>query len=137
MENHLELSDSEFEIQFRNCSLNPALFSHEAHLRIAWLMISRDGITESLVLFPRLLKNYVTTLGEESKYNETLTIAALKAVHHFIGKSSSETFCQFIKEFPQLKFEFKRLMSCHYSFDIFNLPEAKAKFLKPDLVPFE
>jgi hypothetical protein len=37
MEKHLELTDLEFEANFKNCSLNPDIFSHEAHLRLAWI----------------------------------------------------------------------------------------------------
>ncbi|SFR51919.1 hypothetical protein SAMN04490243_2531 [Robiginitalea myxolifaciens] len=137
MKNHSDLSDETFEHQFRSGSLNPALFSHEAHLRIAWLMINKYGIAESLQLFPLLLKNYVSILGAASKYNETLTVAALKAVYHFMAKSNSKAFPEFIEEFPQLNFEFKRLMRCHYSFDIYNLPLAKTNYLEPDLIPFD
>ena len=35
MEKHLELSDQELEFQFSNGSLEPTLFTHEVHLRVA------------------------------------------------------------------------------------------------------
>ncbi len=44
MEEHFYLTDIQFERQFANCSLNPELFSHEAHLRLAWLHISKYGL---------------------------------------------------------------------------------------------
>lgn len=137
MERHFELSDSEFEKQFINCKLNPDIFSHEAHLRLAWINIKKYGIEKSKSNIQIQLKKYVKIVGEEDKYNATLTLAAIKAVYHFILKSDSDSFEKFINEFPRLKHNFKELMSCHYGFDIYNSKNAKAKFLEPDLLPFD
>jgi hypothetical protein len=38
-----QLSNREFEEQFSNMHLDPALFTHKAHLRLAWIHISRYG----------------------------------------------------------------------------------------------
>jgi hypothetical protein len=43
-EKHLDLSDNEFEKQFINCELSPDIFSHEAHLRLAWINIKKMGL---------------------------------------------------------------------------------------------
>ncbi len=47
MEKHLELTDTEFEKQFYTWQLNPADFSHEAHLRLAWVHVKKYGINEA------------------------------------------------------------------------------------------
>jgi hypothetical protein len=75
-------------------------------------------------------------IGAADKYNKTLTIAGIKAVNHFIKRSQSHNFYDFIHEFPRLKNNFRELMRAHYSQDIFTLPSAKRKFLEPDLLPF-
>lgn len=40
MENHFQLSDTEFEEQFKACTLDSGLFNPEAHLRLAWIHVS-------------------------------------------------------------------------------------------------
>jgi len=67
----------------------------------------------------------------------TLTIAASKAVAHFIQKSKSNSFHDFILEYPRLKNNFKDLMNAHYKIDIFNSAKAKKEFIEPDLLPFD
>jgi hypothetical protein len=137
MENHFELTDSEFEQQFKSCELDPTLFSHEAHLRLAYIHIKKYGLGQAITNVCDQLAAYVTHLGATDKYNTTLTFAAVKAVYHFMQKSNANDFKGFIAEFPQLKNEFKRLMQSHYDFDIFNSQKAKKAFLEPNLLPFD
>ena len=137
MEKHFELSDAEFEQQFINCELSPDIFSHEAHLRLAWINIKKYGIKKAETNIQRQLREYVKSVGAENKYNTTLTLAAIKAVYHFMLKSDSNSFEDFIAEFPRLNYKFKELMSCHYGFDIYNSEQAKTNFMEPDLLPFD
>lgn len=137
MEQHFVLSDKEFEEQFASGTLNPELFSHEAHLRLAWIHIKKYGQYVALDNVSKQIISYVELLGARQKYNHTLTIAAVKAVTHFINKSNSENFADFIAEFPRLKNNFKELMSSHYQIDIFNSEKAKDVFIEPDLLPFD
>ncbi|MFL1897256.1 hypothetical protein ACJRPK_16250 [Aquimarina sp. 2-A2] len=137
MKKHTELSDTQFLQQFSSCKLDPTLFTHEAHLRLAYLYIQRDGVTPAESIVSQQLQRYVQHLGASDKYNATLTQAAIKAVHHFIQKSTTNTFEGLLCEFPRLETNFKELMSCHYSFDIYTCDAAKKSFLTPDLLPFE
>lgn len=133
---HYQLSDTEFEKQFEACKLDPTLFSHEAHLRLAWIHINNYGIQKAKENIQEQLKSFVTHLGAIDKYHKTLTIIAVQAVCHFMQKSDTNNFKDFIKEFPQLQNDFKSLIDSHYSFDIFSFNEAKSKFIAPDLKPF-
>jgi len=137
MTSHFDFSDSEFLDQFMNCKFDPAYFSHEAHLRLAWININRFGIKKAEENIQNQLKNYVEFVGVKDKYNTTLTIAAIKAVYHFILKSKSDNFKDFMIEFPRLKTHFKELMNSHYSIDIYTSQKAKNEFLEPDLLPFD
>ena len=137
MQNHLVLTDEQFEQQFQNGTLNPSLFTHEAHLRLAWIHIQKYGIEKALENVPTQIIHFVDNLGARDKYNHTLTIAAIKAVYHFFLKSKSDNFVDFIKGFPRLKYHFKELLACHYGVDIFNNEAAKKIYLEPDLLPFD
>jgi len=137
MEQHFKMTDSEFERQFETCELNPALFTHEAHLRLAWIHITQYGSATAIQNVTRQLIQFVEFVGAKGKYNHTLTIAAILAVNHFIKKSSSDNFQDFIAEFPRLKSNFKDLMNSHYKTDIFNSPLAKQEFIEPELLSFD
>jgi hypothetical protein len=136
MDSHFELSDDLFEEQFQNCQLNSALFNHEAHLRLAWIHVTKYGVEKAIENITSQLFLFVISLGAINKYNKTLTVAAIKAVNHFINKSDADNFPDFIQQFPRLKFNFKELMRFHYKIDIFNSETAKQNYLEPDLLPF-
>lgn len=136
MEKHFELSDAEFEKQFISCQLSPTIFSHEAHLRLAWLNIEKYGFEQAKEKIQNQLINFVTDIGAKDKYHKTLTIASIYAVAHFMKKSKSDNFKDFNLEFPKLKNNFKELIESHYSFDIFNSAKAREEFIEPDLIPF-
>ena len=137
MEKHFELSDAAFEKQFATYKLDPILFSHEAHLRLTWIHIVKYGIAQAEENIQTQLMNFVEFAGAKEKYHKTLTIAAIKAVDHFIRQSKSSNFKDFISEFPELKTDFKTLINSHYSFDVFNSKKAKNEFLKPDVLSFQ
>lgn len=133
----MELSDSEFSIKFKNCSLDPSTFDHEAHLRLVWLQIEENGFQQAQINIQNLIQNFVKHVGAEEKYHKTLTITAIEIVNHFMSKKASKTFKEFISEFPKLKNNFKELIEQHYSYDIFQSAKAKNEYLEPDLIPFK
>ena len=109
MKNHFELNDSEFEQQFNSRELDPNLFSHEAHLRLAYIHIGKYGHDQAIKNVCDQLAAYVTHLGVTHKYNTTLTVAAVKAVYHFMQKSKANEFKGFIAEFPQFELRIQKI----------------------------
>jgi len=136
IDTHYKFSDEEFVKQFSNCSLKPEIFNHEAHLRLAWININSLGLKDAEEKIQSQLQNFVAFVGVKDKYNTTVTVVAMKVVHHFMKKSKSNNFKDFIVENPQLKKNFKGLIDSHYSFDIFKSTKAKFEFIEPDLLPF-
>ena len=136
MKNHFLLPDETFEHQFAEVSLNPKLFSHEAHLRLAWIHIRKYGVEKAVVNICRQIAAFDAKFGDGTKYNETVTVAAVRAVNHFVERSSATDFKSFIQENPRLKHNFKDLLNSHYSQDIFLDERAKTEYLEPDLAPF-
>ena len=137
MERHFQLSDDEFEQQFINCKIDPAEFTHEAHLRLAYINIGKYGVAKAEENIQNQLKNFVEFVGAKDKYHVTITVASIKMVCHFMLKAKSENFKDFIVEFPRLKHGFKELISSHYGFDVFNSESARTVFVAPDLRPFD
>ncbi len=137
MQSHTELSDSEFIRSFESAKMPEEIFNHEAHLRLAWLYIHQFGCETAILKTETSIMNFVRVLNAEHIYHTTLTIAAVKVVNHFVQKSNSQNFNDFILEFPRLKSNFKNLIEAHYSFDIFSSADAKSTYIEPDLLPFE
>jgi hypothetical protein len=137
MHDHNQLNDDAFETQFKNCSLNPKLFSHEAHIRLAWIHIKKYGVDKAITNIDNQLLRYVESLNARDKYNKTVTIAAVKTVYHFILKSNTDNFKNFILEFPRLNKNFKDLLDSHYSMDLFNYEVAKNQYIAPDLLQYD
>jgi hypothetical protein len=70
----------------------------------------------------------VSHVGASTKYNETLTIAAVRTVYHFMLKSKSHNFQDFIVGNLRLTHNFKELLLQHYKTDIFTSETAKREF---------
>ncbi len=136
MNTHLNLTNLEFETQLENCTFKPELFSHEAHIRLAWIHVTKYGVEQASINLCKQIKIFDITFDDGTKYNKTITIACVKAVNHFVQKSKSVVFKDFILEFPRLITNFKELLNQHYSFDIYHSKLAKEEFLEPDLLPF-
>ena len=138
MERHDQLKDIDFEKQFENCTFDPKLFTHEAHLRLAWIHVKKYGVENAITNLCNQISKFDRTFGDGTKFNTTVTIASAKVVNHFIQKKPTlSSFNEFINEFPRLKFNFKEILGFHYGIDIFREENAKHKFLKPDLLAFE
>ncbi len=133
---HGLLSDDEFISLFESCELDPVLFNHEGHLRLAWIYINHLGLHKAEEKVTSGIQNYVEHLGAKDKYHHTLTIAAVKTVYHFYQKYEGENFFNFIDEFPHLKEDFKSLIDAHYSPELIGSLSAKEQFIKPDLLEY-
>lgn len=133
---HWSLSDQEFEFQFETFKLKPGMFSHEAHIRLAYIHIEKYGLEKAERNMCNQIKGYAEFLGGGDKFNETVTIAAVKAVNHFMERSSANNFKGLIAEFPRLITEFKELLGKHYGYNVFADKKAKAQYQEPDLLPF-
>jgi hypothetical protein len=133
---HFDLTDTEFELAFQASTLEPNLFTHEAHLRLAWIHVKKYGVGRAIENINAQLLQFVDHVGARDKFNKTVTVAAIRAVNHFVNKSKSESFADFIQEFPRLKYNFKELLAFHYGHDIFKSEKAKIEYIEPDLLPF-
>lgn len=111
MPDHFIYIDAEFEQLFASGKMPPELFTHEAHLRLAWIHIRKYGTAKAIENISVQLQDFVRALGARDKYNATLTIAAIKIVKHFMEKKELPGFSEFIKEYPQLKTGFRELIA--------------------------
>jgi N-formylglutamate deformylase len=130
------ISDAALLQEIASGRLNPEIFTHEAHLRLAWILIRSRGVESAVKDVATLIKKYVEQLGVGHKYNHTVTVAAVYAVDHFIRKREIGSFQTFIETYPQLLTNFKDLLQSHYSIDIFHSKHAQTTFIEADLQGF-
>jgi len=131
------MTDFEFEHQFEVGVLPIELFTHEAHIRLAWIHITQYGIERAITNIVHQIKTYIIKHGAKDKFNKTLTVAAVRVVYHFILKTKTKDFETFIRENSRLVTHFKELLASHYGFDIYNSEQAKKYYVEPDLLPFD
>jgi hypothetical protein len=156
------MTDDEFLCAFERCTLARRDWTHEAHVRMAWLYLSRggegpphtppipsdadvfirvrDGIKKLNATFIRRQQALCRALPTKSKdargldgYHETITVAFVTVIAARIVPT--EDFAAFRERNPDL---FDRKLSAllkHYSAErLFSAP-AKTEFLEPDLEP--
>jgi len=110
MMDHHGLTDAELVEQMHNASLSPALFNHEAHLRLGWLMVRMHGAGPAEELLCQLIQNYARAIGEAEMFDRALTISATRVITLCMARSRSSDFTTFMAEFPALKNDFRSLL---------------------------
>nr|WP_288935398.1 hypothetical protein [uncultured Allomuricauda sp.] len=133
---HSQYTDKEFIHAFESRGFPPNLFTHEAHLRLAWIYLIQYDESLAIDKTCQGIQNFDQFHGDGTKYHVTLTVASVKVVHHFRQKSTATTFEEFIIEYPRLITSFKELLSLHYGEEVISDPKAKTIYLEPDLLPF-
>jgi hypothetical protein len=135
MEMHYTLDDQIFTEKFENCQLDPTWFTHEAHLRLGYLYIRRWGIGLASDKLCEGIARFDRVFGSGTKFHKTITKASAGIIGHFMRKAKATDFRTFIHEFPQLKYEFKRLLFTHYSSRLLDTTFSRTHYQKPDLLP--
>lgn len=133
---HYDFSDEEYMIRFKAMTFPPRLFSHEAHLRLAFLHIQQYGVTQAARNMQDQIKGLALKFGA-TKYHDTITVAAVNAVNHFHQLDPELAFPALIAKHTVLMSDFKALLNSHYSYDIFTSALAKESYQAPDIQPFE
>jgi hypothetical protein len=137
IEKHFRFSDEVYEQKFRDCKLPPLYFSHEAHLRLAYIHLKKYGLEKAIENMCTQIYDFAFKYGATMKFNATVTYASLQIMYHYISNSESNNFLDLMIEFPHLLTNFKEEIQKHYSWDVFRSPEAKTKIHEPDLEPFK
>lgn len=71
MQPHYTLTDTAFEAAFADCTLPVEWFTHEAHLRLAWLHIKQYGLVKATENICNQLIQFTAFVGAQHKYNAT------------------------------------------------------------------
>ena len=133
MVHHLSASDRAFHQDVELGRMTPAEFDHRAHVRLAYVLLAELETEAAVTAMRTALLRFLAQHGiDPAKYHETMTRAWILAVRHFMdrggGTSSAD---EFIEQNPRLLDA--KIMMTHYSAGLLFSPEARARFVAPDL----
>ena len=110
MNSHFQYNDEQFESLFSNCSLNPALFNHTAHIRLAFIYIKKYGLEEAIEKVSAQIQQFDRTHGDGTKFDPQLTEDSVRVVHAYMQESKIEHFQSFLLRYPMFLVSFKSLL---------------------------
>ncbi|SDQ78300.1 hypothetical protein [Flagellimonas zhangzhouensis] len=134
---HLEVSNEQFINDMEKGGFPPNLFTHEAHIRLAWLYLNQFDEKVAIEKTCHTIQNFNQLHGDGTKFHLTLTVASVKVVQHFKKKSKATTFIEFINENPRLIQAFQSLVLKHYGSNPLTIENAKTEYVAPGLLPFD
>jgi hypothetical protein len=109
--------------------LRAGSFGHREHLHMTWSYLRR-GEAECVLPF---LRHVAESHGEAEKLNVTMTEFWVAATAHAIERSEAVEFPELLEREPHLLE--KDLPFRHWSREAMFSPEARARWLDPDLQP--
>jgi len=125
--------DRRFSDDFASGRIEPAAFDHRAHIRLAYTLLAEHDTETALALMRGALQAFIRRNNVPvAKYHETLTRAWILAVHHFMAISpAAASAAEFVAGNPRMLDA--KIMLTHYSAEVLFSPEARARFIEPDL----
>ena len=87
------MTDAEFLAAFEACTIPRADWTHEAHVRMAWLYLSRLPFPSALQNARTGIARYNRSLGNTSGYHDTVTVAAVRVIAS--RRTDEETYAEF------------------------------------------
>jgi hypothetical protein len=135
MESHeLSQEDRDFRSAFEACTVTPSQFTHEAHVRLAYVYLVESDVESAVRRMREALLNFLERNDiPRSKFHETITRAWVLAVRHFMDRSASTSSDDFIAKNRELLDS--KIMLTHYSASVLFSPDARSSFVEPDLDP--
>lgn len=124
-----ELADDEFLAAFHACTLDPTLFRHGDHLRLAWLYVHRGPLEEAVLRVRTEIKAFAASHGASQKFHETMTEAWVR----LIATHSESSFENFIKE-NESRLN-GALLHRFWSPEVLASDEARVAWVPPDRHP--
>ena len=126
------MSDEEFFERFEGGALDARIFSHSAHVKMAWIYLGKYDLPEALHNFSRALKNFAKVNNAPALYHETITFAYLSLIHERIQRDGGRTWVEFALTNPDI-FDWKEsILKKYYREETLKSDFAKKYFVFPD-----
>ena len=129
------MSDSDLLAAFESCTLPKPEWTHEAHVRTAWIYLTTRPFEDAVKALRSGIQKYNLSLGNKTGYHDTVTIAFARLIRSRIAALPESDFAAFRSRFPDLFAKSPSPLSRFYSKERLTSPEAVASFVEPDLLP--
>lgn len=126
------MTDDEFLRAFLRGWPDDRHFGHHEHLRAAWLVIERHGPEVAAEIVGGKLKAMAIAKGVAPLYNETMTRFWIRLLAHVRDSLPASTIGEAIERVPMLLD--KHLAQRHWTRTVMFGPEARERWVEPDLV---
>lgn len=113
--------------------LQAADFDHRGHLRAGWLLLRAHALPQAIELCCDGIQALARHLGAADKYHRTVTEALLRLMA--AGGAAGQSWSELEQSQPLLFSDARALLARHYSSAQLARPEARIRFLPPDLQP--
>lgn len=125
------MTDAEFLAAFEACTIPRADWTHEAHVRMAWLYLSGWPFPDALQHIRTGIQRYNNSLGGTG-YHDTITVAFARLI---ASRLDGDGYAEFKLANPDLLDRTLGALKRYYSEARLKSDEAKAAFIEPDLRP--
>jgi hypothetical protein len=132
---HADLSNQQFLHQIETVTINPELFTHEAHIRMAWLYLNGFDQDTALKQISAAIKGIDAKYAGGMKYHHTITMVFADRITALMKGKRHETWQQFVATNAELSIS-KRFLAEYYSDEVLYSDIAKTQFIAPDKKPF-
>lgn len=126
------MDDQAFLHAFETRLFPAADFSHRQHIRLAWLVLRRDGYTAGVEALRAGILAFAKRYGVTDKYHDTLTRFWAAMVQGAIDATPEiDTYDAFVEQHPHLLNN--HITNEYYSHDVLFSDAARAGWVAPDL----
>ena len=129
------MSDAALLAAFEFCTLPKAAWTHEAHIRTAWIYLTTRSYDDALAALRNGIPKYNRSLGNTTGYHDTITVAFTRLIAGRILASPDDDFAEFRTRHADLFAKSPSPLALHYSKERLASPEAVASFVEPDISP--
>jgi len=134
------MDDSDLQILFERQNILNTDFSHEKHIRIAFIYLSQNSFEHGLELIVSGIKqlNAANKVPGELRtrgFHQTITIAWAKLVAQRLENYAFTSSQEFLKKYPDILNP--RLLNDYYTTERLMSWEAKREFIEPDIKAFD
>jgi hypothetical protein len=131
------MTDAELLDAFERCTLPASLWTHEAHVCVAWLYLSRSDEHTALHHIRTGIQRFNdSVLKKALAYHETITTAFTRLIAHRKSRlGADDSFAEFKVRCEELLDRKLGALLRHYRKDTLFSDAARERFLEPDLLP--
>ena len=128
----VQLSDAELLRQFEDTSLPTSFFSHQQHVRVAWLFVRRHGMPGAMTSFSDALRRFANAKGAHNLFHVTITWAYLLIIHERQETCRAMTWDSFAADNADLLAWKPSLLDRFYTAETLWSERARRSFVMPD-----